>query len=117
MDIASEGTHQGENYRPFTVIVDFIHLVHERCPLLERDLLIYWNILVHQLRYQLIFVGLSSGSGIYSREGREIVIHVIMGHYTQLVDLLVHIFSVLIFMDYAIGEGEKLLIGFSAHSF
>ena len=81
MDITSEGAHQLENDCPFPVVINLIYIIHQRSPLLERDLLVNRYVFVHELRYQFVLVRLPSGSGVYGREGREVVIHVIMSHY------------------------------------
>ena len=115
MDIASEGAHNGEDNCPLSIIVDFIYLVHQVCPLFKGYSFLCWNFFVYQLADKFVFVRLLSTASIYRRECRQVVVVLIVCDDPQLIDWLKFPFALYV-VKYTIGKGEELLVSLTAHT-
>ena len=74
VDITTESTHNGKEDSPFTIVVNLVDIVHQRGPSLEGTSFFCRNFLIDKLGNKLVLVGLTSGSSVYSRECRQIVV-------------------------------------------
>ena len=108
MDVASKGAH--------SIIVDFIDLVHQRCPLLEGYPFLHRNFLIYQLTDKLVLIRLLSTAGIYCRECWQVVVVLVVCDNSQFIDWLKLPFPLYV-VEYTVGESEELFVCLTAHSF